>query len=52
MSKITVIRQLFRYLKEEKKYWLYPLVIVFIILGLLIALGESSVVAPFIYSLF
>jgi hypothetical protein len=52
MSRLSTIYQLFRFLNKEKKYWLFPLIIVFIILSLLIILGESSVVAPFIYSLF
>ena len=52
MSKRSTIWQLFRFLNVQRKYWLYPLVIVFVILGVLIVLGESSVVAPLIYSLF
>lgn len=52
MSKLSTIIQLFTFLKRQKKYWLYPLIIAFIIMGMLIILGENSVLAPFIYSLF
>ena len=52
MSKSSTIIQLFRFLNQQRKYWLYPIIIVFIILGILAILGESSVVAPFIYTLF
>ena len=52
MSKSSTIIQLFRFLIKQKKYWLFPIIIVFVLLGVLIVLGESSVVAPFIYTLF
>lgn len=52
MSKRSTIFQLFKFLNRQKKYWLYPIIIVFVLLGILIILGESSVVAPFIYTLF
>lgn len=52
MSKRTTILQLFKFLNQQKKYWLYPIIIVFVLLGILIVLGESSVIAPFIYTLF
>ena len=52
MSKRSTILQLFKFLNQQKKYWLYPIIIIFILLGVLIVLGETSVVAPFIYTLF
>ena len=51
-SKLKVIRLFFTFLKEKKIYWLYPIIITLILLGVLIFLGEGSVLAPFIYSLF
>ena len=41
-----------QFLKTEKKYWLAPIVVVFVLLGLLIVFSQSSAVAPFIYTLF
>jgi drug/metabolite transporter superfamily protein YnfA len=41
-----------RFLREEKKYWLVPIVIVFVLFGLLLVFSQSSAVAPFIYTLF
>jgi hypothetical protein len=38
-------------LKQNKKYWLIPLVIILLLFGVLIILG-SSAAAPFIYTLF
>ena len=40
------------FLRQEKKYWLVPIVIVFVLFGLLIVFSQSSAVAPFIYTLF
>ncbi len=40
------------YVKERKKLWLAPLVLILLSLGALLVLAQGSVVAPFIYSLF
>ena len=52
MSKAQVVSELWQFMKENKKYWLAPIVIVFALLGFLIAVSQSSALAPFIYSLF
>ena len=52
MSKFRVVNEFFQFLKEEKKYWLAPIIIVFVQFGLLIVFSQSSAVAPFIYTLF
>ncbi len=49
---MDTIKQLISFLLQQKKYWLLPIVLVLALLGLLIVVGESSVVAPFIYTLF
>jgi hypothetical protein len=49
---IESLKDLWRFLKERKKYWLLPVIIVLILLGLLIVIGGNSALAPFIYSLF
>jgi len=40
------------FLRTRKKWWLTPIVVTMVLLGLLIVLSESSAVAPFIYALF
>ena len=45
-------RDFFRFLKQEQKWWLIPMVVVLLLLGILIILAEGSVIAPFIYTLF
>jgi hypothetical protein len=52
MKKSNVVSQFFQFLREEKKFWLLPIVLVFIAFGLLLVLAQSSAVAPFIYTLF
>ncbi len=52
MAKGRVLTEFWQFLKEEKKYWLMPIVIVFVLFGLLIVFSQSSAVAPFIYTLF
>ena len=51
MSKLRVVRQLLEFLKHEKKFWLLPIVIILGLLGLLLVFAQSSVVAPFVYTL-
>jgi len=46
------LRDLWQFTRERKKFWLAPVVVVLLLLGVLIVFGGSSAVAPFIYSLF
>ena len=52
MGKIQVLKDFWRFLVERKKWWLAPIVIVLLLLGVLIVFAESSALAPFIYTLF
>jgi hypothetical protein len=49
---MEILKDLWGFMKERKKYWLLPIIIVFAILGFLIVFGGSSALAPFVYSLF
>jgi hypothetical protein len=46
------IKDLWGYLKEHKKWWLTPLILMLILLGLLIVVGTSSPLAPIVYTVF
>lgn len=46
------ITELWAFLKTRKKYWLWPLIIILLLLGTLVVFAEGSALAPFIYSLF
>ncbi len=52
MSKLSIVREFFSFLKERKMFWLMPIVIVLLLFGLLLIFAQSSAVAPFIYTLF
>ena len=52
MAKSSVPREFWQFLKEEKKYWLAPIVLVLLLFGLLLVFAQSGAVAPFIYTLF
>jgi len=52
MSKGRVLSEFVEFLRQEKKYWLVPIVVVFVLFGLLIVFSQSSAIAPFIYTLF
>lgn len=51
-SKFSIFMELLRFLKQQRKFWLIPIIVVVVLLGLLVLLGENSAAAPFIYSLF
>ena len=46
------ILELWAFMKERKKFWLLPILVVMLLLGTLIVLTQGSAVAPFIYTLF
>jgi len=49
---IDLLKDLWDFMRERKKFWLAPIVIVMLLLGALIVLSQGSAVAPFIYTLF
>ena len=46
------VLELWAFMKERKKFWLLPIVIVLVLVGTLLVLTQGSAVAPFIYTLF
>ena len=52
MSKISIVKEFWEFLKVRKKWWLAPILIFLILLGALIMLTQGSALAPFIYTLF
>ena len=52
MSKLTIISELFEFIRENKKWYLVPIIILLILFGTLIVLAEGSAIAPFIYAIF
>lgn len=46
------LKDLWQFMRERKKFWLAPLILVLLLLGILIVFGGNSVLAPFVYTLF
>ncbi len=49
---IDFFKDLWDFMRIRKKFWLAPLILCLLLLGVLIVLGQSSAIAPFIYTLF
>jgi len=49
---MSFVSELFRFMMVRKKFWLFPILIMMVLLGGLIVLTQGSAVAPFIYTLF
>ena len=49
---LDLLNDLWAFMRERKKYWLAPIVVVMLLLGALLIFAQGSVVAPFIYTLF
>lgn len=52
MSKFSILREFWDFLRVRKKWWLLPIAVVLAALGILLATSANSPLAPFIYSLF
>ncbi len=52
MGRVRVLQELWRFLKQEKKFWLVPIIVVLVLFGLLLVFAQSSALAPFVYTLF
>ncbi len=49
---LELLKDLFRFAKKRKKYVIFPVILLLILLGTLLFLVEGSILAPFIYTLF
>ncbi|MDD5568014.1 MAG: DUF5989 family protein [Candidatus Omnitrophota bacterium] len=52
MGKASILREFWDFLRIRKKWWLAPVIIILFLLSILISLSQTSVVAPFVYTLF
>lgn len=49
---LDFLGELFVYMKSRKKFWLLPIFVMMVLLGLVLVLAKGSAVAPFIYTIF
>lgn len=52
MSNIGLMRELWAFMKVRKKWWLLPVIVIMLLIGMLIAFAQGSALAPFIYTIF
>jgi hypothetical protein len=49
---MTFLSEFWAFLRERKKFWLLPILVVLVLFGGLVVLSQGSAVAPFVYTLF
>ena len=49
---LDLMQDLWLFMRERKKFWLVPIMIIMVLLGALLVLAQGSAIAPFIYTLF
>jgi len=52
MGKLRIVADYLDFLKQNKKWWILPIVLALLLLGAIIVLTQGSAIAPFIYTLF
>jgi Family of unknown function (DUF5989) len=52
MARSSLPAELWAFMRVRKKWWLLPLVLILVSVGLLIAVAQGSALAPFIYAIF
>jgi len=48
----SLVSQIYKYMRVNRKLWLAPIIFGLLVLGTLLVLAETSVIAPFIYAIF
>lgn len=49
---LSFLREFWMFMRVRKKYWLAPVLIMFLVFGGLLVVGKGSAIAPFIYTIF
>ena len=52
MGKLSLAAEVWMFLRQNKKLWLLPIVVILLLLGALLVFAQSSALAPFIYTIF
>lgn len=52
MGQAGITRELWSFLRVRKKWWLLPIILVLLAVGVLLVIAQGSVLAPFIYTVF
>lgn len=52
VSKLSIFAELWAFMRERKKWWLLPILLIVTLLALILVFAQGSVLAPFIYTIF
>ena len=52
MSKLSILSELWSFMRVRKKWWLLPIMLFMVLFGALLVLTQNTALAPFIYALF
>lgn len=52
MSKLSIFKELWAFMRIRKKWWLLPILLMIVLLGLILIFAQGSALAPFIYTVF
>ena len=52
MSNTSLVREFWMFMKVRKKFWLLPIILMMLMVGMLLVFAEGSALAPFIYTIF
>jgi hypothetical protein len=52
VGKLQIVTEYFQFLRQQKKWWMLPIVMLMVLLGLLVLFTQGSPLAPFIYTIF
>jgi hypothetical protein len=49
---LSVLGQLFKFMQVYRKFWMAPIILGLLLLGVLLIAAQSTAIAPFIYAIF
>ena len=49
---LETLGDLWAFMRERRKFWLFPIIVVLVVVGALVVFGQGLVIAPFIYPVF
>ena len=49
---MSLVREFWLFMRERKKWWLLPIILVMVLVGMLLVFAQGSALAPFIYTIF
>jgi len=52
VAKATIVGELWAFMRARRKWWLAPIIVVLLLVGMLLVFAQGSVLAPFIYTIF